>query len=278
MSNIIRIRNLQQELDLKNVIIPVDKINDNTYSSDCKKINILDLKEYILSNYSSTETYTSVFSVPPFWTVGGIVAGDPRFSDGFNNVLVTDIFDMILFSPTTTTTTTAAPTTTTTTAVPTTTTTTTATPTTTTTTAIPTTTTTTIPTTTTTTTTVLCITVDVGFGCNKPGSNNTVYAGISLFGGADVTYTISVIPNIIYNDYSPEGADPIIVTIPIGNSGAAGSRIANRNNPLESCLSGDTLMPLRICTVSSISISPSGYFYSNAIICGLTTTTTTALI
>jgi len=128
-------------------------------------------------------------------------------------------------------------------------------------------------TTTTTTTAVLCISVDVEFGCNQPGSDNTVYAGISLFGGADVTYTISVIPNIEFNDYSPEGADPIIVTIPIHTSGGSGSRIANRNNSVESCLSGGTLMPLRICTVSSISISPSGYFYSNAIIC---TTTTTA--
>ena len=127
--------------------------------------------------------------------------------------------------------------------------------------------------TTTTTYPPVCISAVVGFGCNQPDSDNLVYAGVSLFGLADVTYTISIIPNIEFNDYSLEGADPIIVTIPIHTSGGSGSRIANRNNSVESCLSGGTLMPLRICTVSSISISPSGYFYSNAIIC---TTTTTA--
>ena len=119
MSNIIRIRKLEEEVKMSNVVIPVDK---ETYTSDCKQISILDLKTYILSKFKN-ETYTSNWKLPPFWTVGGISAGDSRFPTGFTNVPVSQMFDWMLYpipttttlSPTTTTTTTSVPTTTTTT-------------------------------------------------------------------------------------------------------------------------------------------------------------------
>ena len=44
--SIIRIRNLQQELNLDNVIFPVDK---STYGDNARRIDILDLKKWILS-------------------------------------------------------------------------------------------------------------------------------------------------------------------------------------------------------------------------------------
>lgn len=114
-----------------------------------------------------------------------------------------------------------------------------------------------------------CINANIGFSCNQPGSKNSISAGIDLLDGpADVNYTISVVPGIQYNDYTSEGSEPnITVTIPAGNSGGGGTRIANRNNASESCASGSLLMPLRTKVANSISISPSGYKYSNATIC-----------
>ncbi len=145
MSNIIRIRNLTGETFLNNVIIPVDK---DSYTSNCKYITILDLKEFVLSGYTGTETYSH--SGQPNYSVGGLLRED--FLSGFTNVPVSQMFDWMLY-PTTTTTTTLPPTTTTTTLPPTTTTTTLP-PTTTTTSLAPTTTTTSLAPTTTTTTTL----------------------------------------------------------------------------------------------------------------------------
>lgn len=115
MSNIIRIRNLEKELKLNNVVIPVDKDN---YGPLCQYITILDLKSFILSAYNGDETYKSI-SESPYWTAGGIIAGDSRFPNGFDNVPVKNILDMMLYPPTTTTTTTTPilPTTTTTTTI-----------------------------------------------------------------------------------------------------------------------------------------------------------------
>ena len=103
MSNIIRIRRLEEELNLNNVIIPVDK---ESYGPECKQINILDLKNWILSNYNGLETYTSKYPLSPFWAAGGILADDSRFPTGFNNVTIIQMFDLILYPPVTTTTTT----------------------------------------------------------------------------------------------------------------------------------------------------------------------------
>jgi hypothetical protein len=151
MANIIRIRKLENEKNLKNVVIPVDK---DSYTSDCKYITILDLKAFVISGYTGTETYSH--SGQPNYSVGGLLR--ENFLSGFTNVPVKQMFDLMLY-PTTTTTTTLSPTTTTTTLSPTTTTTTLP-PTTTTTlpptttTTLPPTTTTTLPPTTTTTTTL----------------------------------------------------------------------------------------------------------------------------
>jgi len=143
MANIIRIRNLDKELKINNILVPVDK---DSYISDSKYITILDLKNWVLSGYTGIETYTSNYQISPINSVGGIISGDSRFPNGFINVPVSQMFDMILYpviiptttlAPTTTTTTTLAPTTTTTLAP------TTLAPTTTTTTTVPTTTTTT---------------------------------------------------------------------------------------------------------------------------------------
>lgn len=49
MPNIIRIRDLINETDLNGVIIPIDKTG---YTYNAQQINILDLKEFILSGFT----------------------------------------------------------------------------------------------------------------------------------------------------------------------------------------------------------------------------------
>lgn len=49
MANIIRIRNLEPERDLNNVLIPVDK---NEYGEYARVIHINDLRDWILSGYT----------------------------------------------------------------------------------------------------------------------------------------------------------------------------------------------------------------------------------
>lgn len=138
MPNIIRIRNLDPENNINDIIIPVDK---DTYGSIAKQITGANLKDWILSGATTIYSHTGLTTV----TVGGIPIGT-----SISGWTIAEIFDMMLYPTltTTTTTTTLAPTTTTTT--------TTVAPTTTTTTVVPTTTTTTTttvaPTTTTTTT------------------------------------------------------------------------------------------------------------------------------
>lgn len=51
MPNIIRIRDLINETDLNGVIIPIDKTG---YTYNAKQINILDLKDFILSGFTGT--------------------------------------------------------------------------------------------------------------------------------------------------------------------------------------------------------------------------------
>jgi len=53
MPNIIRIRNLEQELDLNDVIFPVDH---PSYTAVAKQISIDDLKTWILSGYTGGGT------------------------------------------------------------------------------------------------------------------------------------------------------------------------------------------------------------------------------
>jgi hypothetical protein len=136
MAILIRIKNLDRERDLNNVIIPVDK---QIYLENAKKVSISDLTDFVLSGFTGTTIYylhTGTTTVQ----VGGIQSGTT-----INNWTIQQIFDVMFYSTgtTTTTTTTLAPTTTTTTTIAPTTTTTTLAPTTTTTTLAPTTTTTT---------------------------------------------------------------------------------------------------------------------------------------
>lgn len=51
MPNIIRIRNLVQEFDLNDIILPIDK---NTYTENAKRISGQNLKEWILSGFTGT--------------------------------------------------------------------------------------------------------------------------------------------------------------------------------------------------------------------------------
>ena len=147
MANIIRIRDLVEETNLTDVIIPVDKVS---YLDNARRISISGLTEYVLSGLTG-KTFIYFHPGTTTATVGGIPYGSSLTGTGYT---LTDIFNWMFYTPTTTTTTLPPTTTTTTTAAGTTTTTTTIAPTTTTTTIAPTTTTTTTeePTTTTTTT------------------------------------------------------------------------------------------------------------------------------
>ena len=69
MPNIIRIRNLQVETELSGVTFPVDK---QSYSETAKQINILDLKNYILSGVTGATYDLSRY----FATSGGTLSGD----------------------------------------------------------------------------------------------------------------------------------------------------------------------------------------------------------
>ena len=51
--DIIRIRNLVKEINLEGVIFPIDK---QEYLSDARQIGINDLKDWILSGYTSSVT------------------------------------------------------------------------------------------------------------------------------------------------------------------------------------------------------------------------------
>ncbi|MCK9417399.1 hypothetical protein M0Q97_12235, partial [Candidatus Dojkabacteria bacterium] len=146
MPNIIRIRDLINETDLNGVIIPIDKTG---YTYNAQQINILDLKDFILSGFtggtSGGGSGTSGTS-----GVDGLDGEDgttPCISVNSNIITIAVMTTTTTVAPVTTTTT-VAPVTTTTTVAPVTTTTTVA--------PVTTTTTTTVGTTTTTTTTVPC--------------------------------------------------------------------------------------------------------------------------
>ena len=69
MANIIRIRNLEPEYDLNNVLIPVDK---NEYGQYAKVIHINDLRDWILSGYTPVIPTTTM--APPLdCTLEGIL-------------------------------------------------------------------------------------------------------------------------------------------------------------------------------------------------------------
>jgi len=166
MPNIIRIRNLENEININGgLIFPVDYSGDTSnqgYTSNIKRIDLSQIKEYVLFDYTGSTSGTSGTSgkdgssgIPGINGTSGI---SPCHDYQSNTIIIS-----LIVAPTTTTTT-IAPTTTTTTIAPTTTTTTTVAPTTTTTTIAPTTTTTTTtvaPTTTTTTTTNSPITLNI---------------------------------------------------------------------------------------------------------------------
>ena len=111
MANLVRIRSLDQEHDLKNVIIPVDK---KSYLDNAKRISISGLTDFIMSGFTGS---TMIYKHSGYTTaqVGGIPIG---FDMGITGRTIQELFDIIFYSgvpPTTTTTTTPAPTTTTTT-------------------------------------------------------------------------------------------------------------------------------------------------------------------
>ena len=200
MPNIIRIRNLNNETNLDQVIFPIDK---NSYYDSAKQITILDLKTYILSGYTGGTVIVSGGTSGLNGINGIDGANGSAGSSGTSPciVLTSNTIKVILVPTTTTkapttTTTTAAPTTTTTTAAPTTTTTT-ATPTTTTTTKTPTTTTTTKTPTTTTTTTVAStpcgVSVSYSGGQSYP-SINYINLGSGL-GTVNLNYNTFTIPD-----------------------------------------------------------------------------------
>lgn len=164
MPNIIRIRDLDKEANLSGVTFPIDK---QSYQQYAKRIDISDLKEYILSGFtgnntggtSGTSGINGIDGIDGIDGTSGTSGHSPcleLYSNSISIVIVAATTTTTTALPTTTTTTTIPLITTTTTEIPTTTTTTTEVPTTTTTTEVPTTTTTTtdivVPTTTTTTT------------------------------------------------------------------------------------------------------------------------------
>ena len=105
MPNIIRIRNLELETNLSGITFPIDK---DSYLSNAKRIDISDLKTYILSGFTGGSTPCTVLT-----------------SNSITISIIAGTTTTTTISPTTTTTTISATTTTTTTS-PTTTTTTTA--------------------------------------------------------------------------------------------------------------------------------------------------------
>lgn len=186
MANLVRIRTLINETDLKGAIIPVDK---KSYMDNPRQISVSGLTSYVLSGITGASIiyahtgYTTA-------TVGGIIVGTPPIT----GMTISQMFDWI-FYPIITTTTTVAPTTTTTIA-PTTTTTTIAGTTTTTTTIAPTTTTTIAPTTTTTiapttttTTTVVPITLNITSSYNDVSTLSTECAYQGSYYNITRTYT-----------------------------------------------------------------------------------------
>ena len=187
MANLIRIKNLERETNLDNIVIPVDKAS---YLDNAKQISITGLTGYVLSgftgstiNYSHPGTTTAI--------VGGIPVGIQ-----ITGMTITEIFNWMLYSgnPPTTTTTTTPPTTTTTT------------PPTTTTTTPPTTTTTTPPTTTTTTTLPVHFTATSGIGGITPDTATINGNPVSL----DDYVNILVGANISVNYLGTGGIDPVV--------------------------------------------------------------------
>ncbi len=151
MPNIIRIRNLVKEVDLSGTTFAVDK---QIYGENVKRVDIADLKEYILSGltFEVTGGTSGTSGVDGIDGIDGIDGSDGTSGSSGISPCITITSNTITIDIITTTTTTTAAITTTTTTAATTTTTTTAATTTTTTTAATTTTTTTAATTTTTTT------------------------------------------------------------------------------------------------------------------------------
>lgn len=108
-TNIIRIKNLDPEHNLNDIIIPVDKAG---YTSNAKRIGISGLTNYVLSGFTG-QTMIYSYSGTTTVSVGGIPSGVY-----ITGMTIQHIFDWMFYSgvpPTTTTTTTVGATTTTTT-------------------------------------------------------------------------------------------------------------------------------------------------------------------
>ena len=171
MANLIRIKNLERETNLDNIVIPVDKAS---YLDNAKQISITGLTGYVLSgftgstiNYSHPGTTTAI--------VGGIPVGIQ-----ITGMTITEIFNWMLYSgnPPTTTTTTTPPTTTT----------------------------TTPPTTTTTTTLPVHFTATSGIGGITPDTATINGNPVSL----DDYVNILVGANISVNYLGTGGIDPVV--------------------------------------------------------------------
>lgn len=78
MANIIRIRNLEREHDLNNILIPVDK---REYGEYAKVISIDELKAWILSGYTPA-CCTSTTTMSMDCTLEGTIECDPCILEG----------------------------------------------------------------------------------------------------------------------------------------------------------------------------------------------------
>lgn len=109
MPNIIRIRNLELETNLSGITFPIDK---DSYLSNAKRIDISDLKTYILSGFTGTSSGSTPCTVLTSNSITiSIIAGTTTTTTTTSSPTTTTT----TISPTTTTTTTSPTTTTTTT-------------------------------------------------------------------------------------------------------------------------------------------------------------------
>jgi len=92
MPNIIRIRNLQQETNLTSgVTFPVD---NDSYTENAKRINILDLKNYILSGVTGATYDMSKYLSITGGTLTGPIIGTELKMDGHENFATADFFTL----------------------------------------------------------------------------------------------------------------------------------------------------------------------------------------
>lgn len=98
MANVIRIRSLKLEKDLNNILIPVDK---DEYGTNAKKINILDLKSWILSGFTggSNTSCTGITSNVIKVIVTGTTTTTTTTSTSTTTTTVSPTVSQVYFNP-----------------------------------------------------------------------------------------------------------------------------------------------------------------------------------